>query len=250
MTRYELWDELIEATTSGALDWSNVPLEQEQKAYTLGLAYAAKNNQAKLAEQIAALKKLSGGAAKAAIAELEGLQLLAKGEIGPAFEQFAKATSMRPEALARAHLAARNYGFAESTARQAALKNPNQVPALAAQVEILVASGKDKEAREAYRSLERLARWADRDLPVFRRLESVVSRWKADRSGTAPAPQPPYGSGTDETAINRIDLKTLGPLVWSPFPAEAFSRTDTTGSTLEPCIPEGQERARDLLPGG
>ena len=25
-------------------------------------------------------------------------------------------------------------------------------------------------------------------------------------------------SGTDETAIDRIDLKTLGPLVWSPFP--------------------------------
>jgi len=229
LTRYELWDELIEATTSGALDWSNVPLEQEQKAYTLGLAYAAKSNQAKLAEQIAALKKLSGGGAKAALAELEGLQLLAKGEIGSAFDQFAKATSMRPEALARAHLAARNYGFAESTAQQAALKNPKQVPALAAQVEILVAAGKDKEARQAYRSLERLARWADRDLPVFRRLESVVSRWKADRSGTAPVPQPPYGAGTDETAINRVDLETLGPLVWSPFPAEAFSRTDTTG---------------------
>ena len=57
LTRYELWDDLIEATTSGALDWSNIPFEQEQKAYTLGLAYAAKNDQAKLAEQIEALRE-------------------------------------------------------------------------------------------------------------------------------------------------------------------------------------------------
>ena len=93
---------------------------------------------------------------------------------------------MRPEALARAHLAARNYGFAETTARQAALKNPNQVPALAAQVEVLHAVGKEKEARDAYRVLEPLARWADRDLPVFRRLENVVARWKAEGSWMDP----------------------------------------------------------------
>ena len=48
LTRYELWDDLIAATTTGALDWSKIPLEQEQKAYTLGLAYAAKNEQPKL----------------------------------------------------------------------------------------------------------------------------------------------------------------------------------------------------------
>jgi peroxiredoxin len=230
LTRYELWDELIGAATSGALDWSNIPLEQEQKAYTLGLAYAAKHEEAKLTQQIAALKKQSGGGAKAALAELEGLQLLAKGEIGLAFDQFAKATSMRPEALARAHLAARNYGFAESKAREAVLKNPNQVPAAAALVDILVAAGKEKEARAAYLSLETLAHWADRDLPVFRRLDRVVSQWKADGSWTASNPHPSNGSGTDETAVNRIDLKTLGPLVWGPFSAEAFTRTDTAGA--------------------
>ena len=228
LARYELWDELIEATTSGALDWSNIAIEQQQKAYMLGLAYAAKNDQAKLAKQIAALRKQAGAAVKAELAELEGHQLLARGEIGPAFEQFAKATSMRPEALARAHLAARNYGFAESTARQAVQKNPNQVPPLAAQVEVLVAAGKDKDAREAYRALEALAGCADRDLPVFRRLESVVSRWKGDGSWTPPGPR--TANGTDETGIDRIDLKTLGPLVWSPFPAKAYSAADTAGA--------------------
>jgi peroxiredoxin len=230
LTRYELWDELIEATSSGALDWSNIPLEQMEKAYTLGQAYAAKNDSHKLAEQIEALKKPTSAEAKAALAELEGYRLLARGEIGPAFDQFAKGTSMRLEALARAHLTARNYGFAESTARKAVEQNPDQVPPLAALVEILQAVGKEKEAREAYRTLEPIARWADRDVPVFRRLDAIVARWKADKTGSAPPPEPANGHGTDETTIHRIDLTTLGPLVWTAFPAEPFSAPDTNGA--------------------
>jgi peroxiredoxin len=232
LTRYELWDDLIQATNSGALDWSDIPNERQRKAYTLGLAYAAKNDQAKLLEQIEALKKLPGNGAKAELAELEGYQLLARGEISPAFDQFAKATStMRPEALARAHLAARNYGFAESTAGQAVQKNPNQAAPLAAQVEILHAAGKDKEARDAYKLLEPIARWADRDLPVLRRLESIVASWKADKSWTASPSAASSSSGTDETAIDRIELTGLGPLVWTPFAAEPFSSVDTIGET-------------------
>ena len=42
LVRYELWDDLIAADTSGALDWSDIPLERRTKAYTLGLAYAAR----------------------------------------------------------------------------------------------------------------------------------------------------------------------------------------------------------------
>ncbi len=231
LTRYELWDELIEAAGSGALDWSGIPVEQVQRAYTLGQAYAAKKDLDKLGLQIDALKKLSSGDSKAALTELEGLRFLARGEIGPAFDQFAKATSMRPEALARAHLAARNYGFAETTARKAVDQNPNQVAPLAALVEILHAVGRDKEAIVAYRSLEPLARWADRDVPVFRRLETIVAQWRADKTWSAPGSQPASSSGTDEATINRIDLTTLGPLVWSPFTAEPFSRPDTAGAT-------------------
>ncbi len=231
LTRYELWDELIDATNTGALDWSSIPLEQIQRAYALGRAYADRNDQGKLSLEIDALKKFSSGDARSALAELEGLRLLARGEIGPAFEQFAKATSMRPEALARAHLAARNYGFAETTARKAVDQNPNQVVPLAALVEILHAVGKDKEAKAAYRLLAPLARWANRDVQVFRRLEPIVGPWRADKTGTAWPGQPASSSGTDEATVNRIDLTTLGPLVWSPFAAEPFSRPDTAGAS-------------------
>jgi peroxiredoxin len=100
---------------------------------------------------------------------------------------------------------------------------------LAAQVEVLHACGKEQEAREAYHVLEPLARCADRDLPVFRRLENVVARWKAEGSWIDPGLSTANSPDTDETAVDRIDLKTLGPLIWSPFDAAALNGTDTAG---------------------
>jgi peroxiredoxin len=253
LTRYELWNELIDVTTSGALDWSNAPIEQVERAYTLGQAYAATGDHEKLAEQIEALKKIAGEEAKkskrtesrssggqnpwdlastgtkAALAELQGYDHLSRGEIGPAFEEFSKATSMRPEALARAHLTSRNFGFAESVARDAVKKNPNQVPPLAALVEILHAVDKDKDSQEVYARLVSLAKWADRDLPVFKRIEAITNHWKQEASWTPPGPEAQEGSS--EATINRIDLNTVGPLVWSPFPAMPLGGTDTTGKS-------------------
>jgi peroxiredoxin len=242
LVRYELWDDLIEATRSGAIDWTNIPQEQLQRAYTLGLAYAAKGDAKLLGEQIEALKKLKEAAARPAQAELEGHLLLAKGEVGPAFDQFAKATTMRTEALARAHLAARNYGFAESVAKKAVDQNPEHVPPLAAYVEILEAVGKRKEAQEAFMRLESLAREADADLPVLRRVAAIRERWRAEKTWKVPYPPTlPAPAGSDETATNRIDLTTLGPLAWAPFPAEPLAGTDTDGKPWSLADHKGRE---------
>ncbi len=240
LARFELWDELIAATNSGDLDWSPLPAEQSEKAYTLGLAHAAKGDQAKLAEQVAALKALQpqkapgsapppaggpGGGQGAALAELEGYQSLLKGDVAPAFESFARATKMRPEALARAHVVARNFGFAETTAKAAVDKLPAQVVPLATLVEVLHLCGKDKDARDAHARLEPLARDADRDTPIFRRLAPIVAAWQADGRRTKP-PEP----STDEAlASTRVDLETLGPLAWSPRPSEPIALGDTDG---------------------
>ena len=235
LVRFELWDDLVAATTAGALDWSDLPLEKVQRAYTLGLAYAAKGDRDRLAEQVAALRTLADAKAKAgaapgaaaALAELEGQQKLRDGDVGAAFDLFARATSMRPEALARAHLKARNYGFAESVAKKAVDGHPNEVPPLACYVEVLHAVGKDAEAQAAYRRLAPLARASDRDTPVFRRLAAIAAGWEAHGWSPPPTPEPE----TDDAAMHRIDLTTLGPLTWSPFAAEPLARADTTGAT-------------------
>lgn len=249
LVRYELWDDLIAATTAGALDWSDLPVERKEKAYALGLAYAARGDKEKLAEQITLLKGLApkgkadppkGAAAKkgrsrgerapavpglqAALAELEGHQKLLDGQTEAAFRRFAQATAMRPEALARAHLAAHHNDQAASTVKKAVDGDPNQVPTLACSVEVLQAVGKTPEAQEAYRRLEPLARAADHDVPVFRRLAAIVSQWQADGGWSPPAPAPE----TSEAEAH-IDLTTLGPLAWGPFPAEPFSKVDTDG---------------------
>ena len=54
--------------------------------------------------------------------------------------------------------------------------------------------------------------------PVFRRLENVVAR-STEGSWIDPGLSTANPADTDETAVDRIDLKTLGPLIWSPFDA-------------------------------
>lgn len=232
LARYELWDDLIAATTSGALDWSDIPLERKEKAYYLGLAYAAKGDLPKLDEQITSLRTLADEEAKAkrknvtesALAELEGYRLLSRSDVAGAFEKFTKASEMRSEALARAHLKARNFGFAESAARKAVEKQPRQLPPLAAEVEILDACGKTSDARKAYNELATLARAADADLPVIRRLAAVVDRWKSEGWTPPVVENKPLDNAS-------FDLATLGPLTWSPYKAESIVRNDTKGAT-------------------
>ncbi len=243
LIRFELWDDLIAATESGALDWTEIPAEKIEKARSLGLAYAARGDAAKLAGQVAALKAVGGGdppkpatppakpattpsgPSAPAIAELEGHQALAKGEALAALESFARATQMNPEALARAHLAGRNYGFAEAAARKAVDRQPSQFVPLATLVEALHASNKDEEARDAYRKLEPMARLADKETPIARRVAAIVEGWKAQGRWSAPAADPP----TDEALAARVDLGPLGPLGWSPSPAAPIATADADG---------------------
>ncbi len=230
LARYELWDDLLAATTTGALDWSDEHDEVRERAYTLGLAFAAKRDAAKLAEQASALRALADADANKAaeaktpapaplaqLAELEGYQKLAAGDVAGAFERFGKATAMRPEALARAHVRARNFGLAESTAQAAVEVHPGEVAPLSAYVEVLHAAGRAKEAGDAARKLAPIARFADADLPVLRRLGPLVAPWRE------PAPS------AETTAPPRVDLATLGPLTFQPWEAAPIVGADDQG---------------------
>jgi peroxiredoxin len=251
LEKYELWDDLIAATNAGILDWSENAMEKKERHHSLGMAYAAKGDADKLAAEIAILKSMErpasattpaatptsttkaatpapaavagrlfgGGGAQvtSAIAELEGYQLNMKGDYAGALDRFSKATSMRPEALSRAHLAAKNFGLAESAAKKAVEQGPQQFLPLANLVDVLHAAGKDKDAEEAYRRLEPLARQADQDTPIYRRIEPLIKKWKTAAASTSPS--------HDDV----IDLNSVGPLVWKPGAAEAIELTDTDG---------------------
>src|SRR5262249_55590183 len=80
--------------------------------------------------------------------------------------------------------------------------------------------------QEAHKKLVPLARTADPDLPLLRRLAPAVAAWKAG-GWSAPAVETP----TDDATAHHVDLATLGPLTWSPFPAEPFALADTKGAT-------------------
>ena len=144
-----------------------------------------------------------------------------------AFDSFAKATRMRGEALARAQVQARNLGLAPGVAIKAVESNPNQVVPLATCVEILHQCGKTKEAQEYYRKLEPLARHADRDTPVFRRLAAIVDGWKTQNWTASDLASSAPSEATDRHA----DLSSLGPLVWTPYAADPIALADTNGKT-------------------
>ncbi|WP_435015895.1 redoxin domain-containing protein [Tundrisphaera sp. TA3] len=266
LVKFELWNDLIAATESGALDWSNTGPERVERHRTLGLAYAALGDKARLAERLAKLKAIEpsgprrnptpppaptpapatattaaasptpapaagtppgprgGGmnSSESAVAELEGYVKLLDGDVAAAFEQFAKVPTMRPEALARAHLKARNFGFAATTARSAVTKQPDQFAPMAALVEVLAACGQDEEARAAYLKLEPMLRHADRDLPVLARIRPIVDGWRESGRLAAPASEP----SADDA---RVPLEPLGPLLWAPSPAPAIALPDTDG---------------------
>ena len=184
------------------------------------------------------------------LAELQGYELLAKGEIGPAFD-----------AVRQGH---------DDAARVAGPRPPDGA-------ELRLRRERGPQGRRAEREPGSSAGRPGRDPPRRRQGHRTRSRpiagWSRWRSGptatcrssagssrsspggrptrawSEPPPEP--AAGTEEATIDRIDLNTLGPLVWSPFPARAVlgHRHQRARSGPLPTEAQGQECPGALLPG-
>jgi len=238
---FELWDDLRAAVASEALDWSDEPIEVVQRHYGLGLADASKEDLDALNRQIEALQALvetetdDNGETRTrkpprydeTLAELEGHRLWLQGEIDKALERFQDARRMRPEALARLLIDAGRTERAVAQARKAVHRFKNEVAPLATLVEALHHDGQIEAARTAYLEFQEIAREADADLPLQARLAAILDAWeRAD--GWRPHALP---DRSDLAFQHRVDLDTIGPRLWDPFPAPELDVTDIHGRT-------------------
>ncbi|MDF1861146.1 MAG: peroxiredoxin family protein [Verrucomicrobiales bacterium] len=126
-----------------------------------------------------------------------------------------------------------NGDKAIEVAADAVKSGPGQVLPLAAQIQILHANGKIKEAEAAFKKLQTVGHRADLETPPLARLDSIASALKlAEDWRTAPDP----GSDIGE----RPDLDTLGPFRWTPPTAPSFVLPKTDGEIISLSDYEGR----------
>lgn len=126
-----------------------------------------------------------------------------------------------------------NEEKAIETAAAAVKSGENEVLPLAAQIEILHAAGKEKEARTAFDQLRTTGHLADLETLPLKRLSSIAKSfgYPADWR-TAPAPAKDLGE--------RPDLDSLGPFRWTPPSAPAFLLTNAEGENVSLSDYEGR----------
>ncbi len=157
-----------------------------------------------------------------AVAELKGLQLLARGETELAKEQF-NAADVPQQRLIRYCFLTGDHARAEKLAKEAVERGDNEVPPLAVQVDILRRMGKLDDAKQAFTALRSVAGLADLNAPLLKRISGLAREFDwPDDWRIAPAQQDDVGQ--------RPDLDTLGPVRWGPSPALPWSLADSTGA--------------------
>jgi len=148
-----------------------------------------------------------------AVQELEGYELIARGDYKTGYERLKGNESIRTGFLPLVQLLAGQKEEAEKEARNFANGNVNEVQPQAMLVDILWRLDKKKEAGEAMEQLRKIsAHIDDLTVPTFARLAPVAQslQWPADWR-IAPVAKPDVGQ--------RPSLDSLGPFRWSPSDA-------------------------------
>ncbi|MBI3823517.1 MAG: redoxin domain-containing protein [Planctomycetes bacterium] len=253
LDRFELWDETLALADTMYLDPTESTTDQVKRLRLIGLAHAGKGNKEKLAETIALLQKSAGpakeepskvpdpkfkgkgkgpfggfdGAAREnTVKELQFHQKLLAGDAKEALEMVKSLKIVSQTRHARYYLMAGDNAKAEQLAKQTADVGKNQVAPLALYVETLHAAGKTKEAAEAFERLRKISGTIDSlETPVFKRLAPIAKELKLPADWRIPTKYPSdFGK--------RPPIESIGPLVWQPTPAPAWSLPDVHGNVM------------------
>ena len=104
-------------------------------------------------------------------------------------------------------------------------KFPGDLAGLAAKAEVLLACGREPEARQAFAALSNVAFALDADLPVAHRLKELAPKLAPN------APWPPVAPVRTDSG-ERPALETLGPKLWQPPRAPNWEATSLDGAVM------------------
>ncbi|HEX7860349.1 MAG TPA: redoxin domain-containing protein [Verrucomicrobiae bacterium] len=190
---------------------------KEQKKPDGDVAKAISDAIAAHARKVKQIEKILG--------ELRVYNSLSGNEIDAAKTQIAELKEVPKEQQAQLWLKIGDNEQAEKLALEAMKGGTNQVHPLANYIDILARVGKDKEAREQFTVLTKVAAYSDLDLPILKRILSVAQRvaltsdWRVK-----PAPAKDLGP--------RPLLDSLGPLRWQPSRAVDWTLKRSDGRDL------------------
>ena len=159
-----------------------------------------------------------------ALAELRGVQFLARGETDEAIKEFEDGDIAKPR-LARYQFLAGDHEKARELVKKSVESSENQVRPLASQVDLLRRMGNREEAKAAFEKLRTVAGVADLDTPVVAKLQRFAKElsWPTDWRN------PPKLA---DDIGDRPELDSLGPIRWAPSPAPAWELVDDRESTV------------------
>lgn len=156
-----------------------------------------------------------------AIRELQVLKAILGGEKTAAVKALTETKDIPKERLASYHLKLDDKKRAEEFT-----KNFNQdLAGQALKTEILLACGKDAEAKKAFEATQKAAFAMDRDLPLSRRMDALASKFNLKVDWRAAAPV------RTDSGI-RPPLQDLGPMHWHPPTGRPWSAVNAEGKTI------------------
>lgn len=153
-----------------------------------------------------------------AIAELNGIQFLANGKSDEALEQF-RESDIPKTRLARYYFLSGKHKKATELLQKEVDGGENEVPPLAAQVDILRRLDDDEAAKKAFDKLRSVAGHADLDIPILARLSRYASE-----IGFPQDWRQPLEAASD--VGDRPSLDSLGPLRWTPATSTPWELVD------------------------